>query len=91
MPNSNCLSGPAFSVIGDAYFSGNTVSFQVTFDSPEDEASILAYEWSLDDTLMIDQNNAQFAGELNCGDHTVGVRILSTAGWSGIQSLEFAT
>lgn len=91
MPNTNCLSGPAFSVIGDAYFSGNTVSFQVTFDSPEDEASILAYEWSLDDTLMIDQNNAQFAGQLNCGDHTVSVRILSATGWSGIKRLEFAT
>lgn len=91
MPNTNCLSGPAFSVIGDAYFSGTTVSFQVTFDSPEDENSVLAYEWTLDDTLVIDQNNSQFNGQLNCGDHTIAARILSTTGWSGRQSLEFAT
>ncbi|SMC54220.1 hypothetical protein [Pedobacter nyackensis] len=91
MPNTNCLSGPAFSVIGDAYFSGTTVSFQVAFDSPEDASSVLAYEWSLDDTLMIDQNNGQFSGQLTCGEHTIGARILSTTGWSGIKSLEFAT
>lgn len=91
MPNTNCLSGPAFSLIGGAIFNDTAIDFSVVFDSPADAAGILNYEWYLDNNLMIDQNLMQFAGQVTCGTHEIGVRILSASGWSGIKRLEFAT
>lgn len=91
MPNPNCLPGPAFTVIGDAYFSSNAVSFEVVFDNPAEQASVKAYEWYLDGSVIAGHNDAEFAGQLNCGPHHIGVKVLSAAGWSGMMGLEFAT
>lgn len=91
MPNSACLYGPPFSISGDAYFMGTSVLFQVLFEYTEDEQGVLAYEWYIDQVIVVDHNTSQFAHDVACGSHSIGVRILSPEGWSGIKSLEFTT
>lgn len=90
MPNTVCLVGPSFSIIGDTYFVAKTVNFQISFDGTG-QAETLAYEWFLDNTLIIGHNLIEFTGDINCGSHTIGARILSNDGWSGIKSLTFNT
>jgi len=91
MPDHFCLYGPPFTLSGEVYFSDNNISFQVDFSNPADQQNILAYEWYLNDTLVIDERNAGFAGKVYCGGHKVGVRVLSSEGWSGIKSHSFYT
>jgi len=91
MPNLICFSGPAFSLTGDLYFSNNDVNFNIAFDDESGAAAVLAFEWYLDSTLLIGQNALSFASKVDCGSHTVGVRILSSEGWSGIKDLTFNT
>ncbi|RLJ80511.1 hypothetical protein [Pedobacter alluvionis] len=91
MPDHFCLYGPPFTLSGEVYFSDNNISFQVDFSNPADQQNILAYEWYLNDTLVIDERNAGFTGKVYCGGHKVGVRVLSSEGWSGIKSHSFYT
>ncbi|AOM76000.1 hypothetical protein [Pedobacter steynii] len=91
MPLTPCLSGPAFSIVGDSYFSDNSVNFQVSFDSPTAQESVLAYQWYLDESLVTEQQTASFNDKISCGDHSLGLRILSHEGWSGIKTIQFAT
>jgi len=86
-----CLYGPAFTLTGEEYFSDNNIGFQVAFGSPEDQQLILAYQWYLNGILMIDEQGANLAGKVYCGKNTIGVRILSSEGWSGIKSHSFYT
>jgi hypothetical protein len=86
-----CLYGPPFTLSGEVYFSDNNINFQVNFSNPTDQQDILAYEWYLNDTLVIDERNAGFAGKVYCGGHKIGVRVLSSEGWSGIKSHSFYT
>jgi hypothetical protein len=91
MPDHFCLYGSPFTLTGEVYFSDNNISFQVDFSNPADQQNILAYEWYLNDTLVIEEHNAGFAGKVYCGGHKVGVRVLSSEGWSGIKSHSFYT
>lgn len=91
MPDHFCLYGPPFTLNGEVYFSDNNISFQVDFSNPADQQNILTYEWYLNDTLVIDERNAGFTGKVYCGGHKVGVRVLSSEGWSGIKSHSFYT
>ncbi|WDF81193.1 hypothetical protein PQ469_14370 [Mucilaginibacter sp. KACC 22773] len=91
MSNIVCLNGPGFSLTGDSYFPSVAVIFSLLFDTPADQAAVLAYEWYLDGALVADQRTAQFAGSLNCGGYSIGARVLGTTGWSGIKTLEFST
>lgn len=91
MPLTPCLSGPAFSIVGDSYFSDNSVNFQVSFDSPAAQESVLAYQWYLDESLVTEQQAATFNDKISCGDHSLGLRILNNEGWSGIKRVQFTT
>ncbi|WP_426327864.1 hypothetical protein [Pedobacter sp. R-06] len=91
MPDHFCLYGPPFTLSGELYFSDTVVNFSVDFSNPTDEQSILAYEWYLDDVLVIDERSAGFAGKVYCGSHKIGVRVLSSEGWSGIKNHSFYT
>jgi hypothetical protein len=91
MPDHFCLYGPPFTLSGELYFSDTVVNFSVDFSNPTDEQSILAYEWYLDDVLVIDERSAGFAGKVYCGGHKIGVRVLSSEGWSGIKNHSFYT
>ncbi|WP_412468364.1 hypothetical protein [Pedobacter sp. KLB.chiD] len=91
MPDPFCLYGPPFTLTGEEYFSDNTVGFQVVFGTPEDQQLVLAYQWYLNGTLMINERGGSLAGKIYCGNHTVGVRVLSSEGWSGIKSRSFYT
>lgn len=91
MPDHFCLYGPSFTLSGEVYFSDNEINFQVGFNNPDDEQEVLAYEWYLNDTLVIEERTAGFAGKVYCGSHKIGVRILSGEGWSGIKSHSFYT
>jgi hypothetical protein len=91
MSNSACLSGPAFSITGDLFFIDQQVEFQLSFNSEADQAEVKAYEWFLDNAVLILQNLSAFNSSIPCGSHTIGARILSDGGWSGIQYLSFKT
>jgi hypothetical protein len=91
MSNSVSLTGPAFSLTGDAYFIDGLADFVLTFDSSQDQASVEAFEWYLDGTLIILQNQVAFSGNIACGNHNIGARILTAGGWSGIKTLAFQT
>lgn len=91
MPNSVCLYGPAFSILGDTRFTGQDVNFQVIFDDQSGADALRYTEWYLDDTLVTGQSVANFAAKISCGAHTIGARILSQEGWSGIKALSFKT
>ncbi|MDN5288984.1 MAG: hypothetical protein JWR38_5258 [Mucilaginibacter sp.] len=91
MSNSTCLAGPAFSLTGSLYYTGADVTFQVVFDQDTDAANILVYQWYLDNLLIIGQSESTFTGQLACGQHSVGIRLLSDEGWSGVKSLIFYT
>lgn len=79
-PLTTCLLGPAFSLSGAAYFSDTNINFEVIFNAAEDEQAILAFEWFLDDILVLDERGAAFNGKVYCGSHKVGVRLLSNQG-----------
>ncbi|MGY0041028.1 DUF5977 domain-containing protein [Pedobacter sp. NJ-S-72] len=87
---SNCIIGPAFSLAGAAYFIDTTVNFQAVFSNPQDQQSILAYQWYLNSVLVIDERR-DFSGKIYCGQHAIGLRLLSKEGWSGIKTLLFTT
>ena len=89
MPNSVCLFGPAFSLKGDSRFTGQDVNFQLIFDDQSGADAVLYTEWYLDDILVTGQSAINFAAKIPCGSHTIGARILSHNGWSGIKILTF--
>ncbi|PWK72914.1 hypothetical protein LX99_04244 [Mucilaginibacter oryzae] len=91
MPNTICLQGPAFSLTGNASFPSRSTSFALSFDSAEDQQTVLAYEWYLDGQIVTGAEAASLEGKISCGNHTVGARILTEAGWSGIKYLSFST
>lgn len=91
MPNTVCLFGPAFSLTGDSYFAGKDVTFHVIIDDQSASNGVLTSEWYLDNILLLGQNSLDFIGNIDCGSHTIGVRILSGDGWSGVKSLKFDT
>lgn len=86
-----CLNGPLFTLIGEVYFIDNNVNFQIGFSNPGDQEDVHAYEWYLNDTLIVNEESPALAGKLSCGRHKVGVRLLNSEGWSGIKSHTFFT
>ncbi len=82
---------PAFTIDGSPFFTGNSVSFEVAFGNPDDEALVQVYEWYLDSFLIVDAEGSSFSGQISCGSHAIGVRLLSNNTWSGTQELGFAT
>ncbi|MFC0514544.1 hypothetical protein ACFFGT_10040 [Mucilaginibacter angelicae] len=91
MPNTTCLSGPAFSLNGNVSFASRAVSFQLSFDSVEDQQTVKAYEWYLDGNIVIGVEGPALEGNISCGNHSVGARILAQDGWSGLKYLAFST
>ncbi|MDO3641336.1 hypothetical protein [Mucilaginibacter sp. L3T2-6] len=91
MANTSCLTTTPFSLTGDTSFDDQQVSFQLAFNSQSDRDTVKAFEWYLDENLVIDQNLPELTGEVACGNHTVAARILTDEGWSGLQSLDFTT
>jgi len=91
MPNTTCLTGPPFSLTGDAYYAGQQINFALLFDSSEEQATVDCVEWYLDEILLIDQRTLEFSGSVYCGSHRIGARILSGGAWSGVKSLAFQT
>lgn len=89
MPNSACLYGPPFSLTGDTLLFNATANFQVEFDNAADQATVISYEWFLDESILIEESGQQFSANIKAGSHRIGVRILTAAGWSGIKSLDF--
>jgi len=82
---------PSYSLNGAPVFASTTVSFQVAFSNPDDQALVQTYEWYLDSVLIIDAESGSFSGQIACGAHVIGVRLLSNNNWSGTQELAFAT
>lgn len=91
MSNSACLTGPAFSLSGNPLATDRQVNFQLLFDNDADKATVLAYEWYLNNLLIINQNAPVLSASLDCGTYTIGSRILTAQGWSGVQNLNFQT
>ncbi|WP_295801719.1 hypothetical protein [Mucilaginibacter sp.] len=80
---------PAFTISGRRVFGDNTASFQMAFNNPDDQALVKAYEWYLDGILIIEAEGDNFAEQVTCGVHTIGVRVLYNSAWSGTQELGF--
>lgn len=82
---------PSFSLNGGPVFANTSVSFEVAFVNPADQALVQAYEWYLDGVIVIDAEGGSFSGQIACGVHVIGVRLLYNNTWSGTQELSFAT
>ena len=91
MSNSICLNGPPFSITGNTSLSGLDFSFSFEFDKDADRNEVRLFEWYLDGELMLGYDVQIVAGTLSCGDHTIGGRILTADGWSGVNELLFQT
>ena len=91
MPNTTCLTGPAFSLTGDQSYADQHVHFLLSFDNIGDQSAVDCVEWFLDGILVIDQSLPEFSGDVTCGSHHIGARILSSGAWSGVKSLAFQT
>lgn len=91
MAGTICLAGPAFSLSGENYFAANAISFQVVLDDPGNAGTVIAYEWFLDGILCPGMISADFTGNAVCGSHSLGVRLLTAAGWSAVRSASFFT
>jgi hypothetical protein len=91
MPNSTCIDQSFFSITGDPFYSGKQVNFQLAFDSPTDQEDVLACQWYLNGVLVKGKEQNSFTDTLNCGTYTIGARILSSSGWSGIKTFQFQT
>ncbi|WP_199117319.1 hypothetical protein [Pedobacter sp. ASV28] len=89
MPAILCLFGPPFALVGETYLSNNTFSFSVEFDSAPDQESVQAYQWFLDKVILIEEQGQQVSSMTADGPHTIGVRILTVQGWSGVKYLDF--
>jgi chemotaxis protein CheY-P-specific phosphatase CheC len=89
MINSKCLVGPPFSIAGNALFVNQKPGFTVNFDNAPDRASVLAYQWYLDGSLIVGLDQDSISFNTAYGVHTIGVRILTSQGWSGIKLLDF--
>jgi hypothetical protein len=91
MPNTTCLSGPPFSITGEASYAGQQINITLSFDSSEDQAAVDRVEWYLDGVLLLDQHSTAFSGSVYCGSHHIGARVLSAGAWSGVKQLAFQT
>lgn len=92
MAVTTCLTGPPFSLEGESLYSSANISFSLQFLNSADAASVKAYEWYLNGLLVIDNNRNFFSGTVPCGSSsTIGVRILSDEGWSGVKYRQFIT
>ena len=89
MSNTICLVGPPFSLTGDTVFENQQPRFELTFDSISDKELVVASEWYLDNTLIFGTDLLAFSSQMPNGNHTIGVRILTSSGWSGIKHLSF--
>ncbi|WP_293303125.1 hypothetical protein [Pedobacter sp. UBA4863] len=89
MPNTVCLFGPPFDIVGETYLPDNSFSFTVEFDSVPEQESVLAYQWFLDKVILIQEQGQQVSSKANDGPHSIGVRLLTAQGWSGIKYLDF--
>lgn len=89
MSNTTCFIGPPFSVIGNDVFNDQQPNFELSFNNISDQELVLSSEWFLDDLLIISSDILSFAGQFSNGDHTIGVRILTAVGWSGIKYTSF--
>ncbi|WP_410220704.1 hypothetical protein [Pedobacter sp.] len=88
---STCFLGPPFSIIGNRFLPEDIFSFILEFDNPSDQDGILAYEWYLDDVLLIDEKSDQITSKASSGKHFIGVRVLNNLGWSGLRKYDFYT
>lgn len=91
MPNTTCLTGPPFSLTGDASYADQHVRFVLSFESEADQAAVDCVEWFLDDILLVDERSAEFDRNVYCGSHRLGARILSGGAWSGVKTMSFQT
>jgi len=89
MPALSCLYGPAFDLVGEIYLPNNFFSFAVEFETPAGQQSVLAYQWFLDQIILIDEGAQEVDSRADSGPHTIGVRILTADGWSGVKYLDF--
>ncbi|SDE67326.1 hypothetical protein SAMN05216464_108166 [Mucilaginibacter pineti] len=91
MSNTSCLYNLPFSLTGNAIFASRKFDFQLSFDSVEDQQTVKAYEWYLNGNIILNQENSEIEGKVTCGAHTVGARILTPDGWSGLKEFVFET
>lgn len=91
MPNTICTDHSFFTITGEPFFSGKQVDFQLEFNSSTDEGAVLACQWYLNGVLVTGQRQTSFTDILNCGAYTIGARVLTASGWSGIKTLRFQT
>ncbi|MCR8560437.1 hypothetical protein KXD93_22475 [Mucilaginibacter sp. BJC16-A38] len=91
MANTNCLTAISFSLTGNVTLPDQHAVFLLAFDSEADQETVLAYEWYLDGTVIIAQNQPGLDALIACGSHTVAARVLTAEGWSGLKSLAFQT
>jgi hypothetical protein len=91
MSNTVCLVGPSFSISGEILFVNQLPSFILTFDSSDDQALVIAYEWYMDGLILLNQQLDNISTNTSLGSHIIGARILTSEGWSGIRELNFRT
>ncbi len=89
MPHTQCLVTPAFSIVGTQQIINQPASFSFEFDSVEDQALILAYQWYVNGNLVINKNQPTFTEQMQLGTYTIGGRLLTAEGWSGIKTIFF--
>lgn len=85
MPATACLFGPPFVLEGATYSGEYDLNFIVEFNSLPEQESVLAYQWFLDGTLLLNHRQREIYTQVSAGPHTIGVRILTAQGWSGIK------
>lgn len=89
MSNTLCLIAPGFSISGTQQIINQQANFSFEFDSVEDQALVLAYQWYLNGNLVINKNQPTFTEQMPVGTYNIGGRILTSDGWSGVKTISF--
>ncbi|TAH04680.1 MAG: hypothetical protein EAZ15_00780 [Sphingobacteriales bacterium] len=89
MPHTQCLVAPAFSIVGTQQIINQPANFSFEFDSVEDQALVLAYQWYVNGDFVINKNQPTFTEQMPVGTYTIGGRLLTDEGWSGVKTVFF--
>ena len=89
MNSSFFLIGSDFILTGTQVVNTEPASFEVKLNNDAGCTSVIAYQWFLNDMLIINENKPVLSRILGDGFYTVGVSILMQEGWSAVKELAF--
>src|ERR1700748_1738773 len=91
MSATQCADAPTFSLSGEQVYIDTSINFEAIFSNSGDQENVQYYQWFLDDILVENISAESITGNVTCGSHKVGLRVLYDGAWSGIQEMAFVT